>query len=264
MSRAPLRLRLARRACSATPRRRLRAQRLARRRQGARLDRRLRRRRAARVHRRLVAADRRALPRPAAGRRQRAAVRDRAGHAGLDRRGDARRHAGLLARAAGGRTTPSRSSAGPRLRALRAWVGRARLPARPLRAHRARACRTTSSTTRPGSRRSRWRVRAATAIGCAPRAFAYTALGGSLDNLGSPEAIVAIVRPRRDGRRRPARCGAATCARRPTELGALDLEQARRPGRPLGRPAVMPTRWPRLAPAELDDARGRRRRSAPR
>jgi uncharacterized membrane protein YdjX (TVP38/TMEM64 family) len=34
---------------------------------------------------------------------------------------------------------------------------------------------------------------AATAIGVAPRAFAYTALGGSLDNLASPEAIVAYV-----------------------------------------------------------------------
>ncbi|MGI8557323.1 MAG: TVP38/TMEM64 family protein [Solirubrobacteraceae bacterium] len=33
---------------------------------------------------------------------------------------------------------------------------------------------------------------AATAIGVAPRAFAYTALGGSLGNLGSPEAIVAV------------------------------------------------------------------------
>jgi uncharacterized membrane protein YdjX (TVP38/TMEM64 family) len=32
----------------------------------------------------------------------------------------------------------------------------------------------------------------ATAIGIAPRAFAYTALGGSLNDLGSPEAIVAI------------------------------------------------------------------------
>jgi uncharacterized membrane protein YdjX (TVP38/TMEM64 family) len=32
----------------------------------------------------------------------------------------------------------------------------------------------------------------ATAIGCAPRAFAYTALGGSLDDLGSPEALVAF------------------------------------------------------------------------
>lgn len=33
---------------------------------------------------------------------------------------------------------------------------------------------------------------AATAIGVAPRAFAYTALGGSLDDLTSPEAIIAI------------------------------------------------------------------------
>jgi uncharacterized membrane protein YdjX (TVP38/TMEM64 family) len=34
---------------------------------------------------------------------------------------------------------------------------------------------------------------AATALGAAPRAFAYTALGGSLDNLRSPEAIAAVV-----------------------------------------------------------------------
>lgn len=34
---------------------------------------------------------------------------------------------------------------------------------------------------------------AATALGCAPRAFAYTALGGSIDDLGSPEAIAAFV-----------------------------------------------------------------------
>ena len=33
---------------------------------------------------------------------------------------------------------------------------------------------------------------AATAIGCAPRAFAYTALGGSINDLSRPEAIVAI------------------------------------------------------------------------
>jgi uncharacterized membrane protein YdjX (TVP38/TMEM64 family) len=33
---------------------------------------------------------------------------------------------------------------------------------------------------------------AATAIGCAPRAFAYAALGGSLDDLSSPEAVVAF------------------------------------------------------------------------
>ena len=33
---------------------------------------------------------------------------------------------------------------------------------------------------------------AATAIGTAPRAFAYTALGGSLGNLRSPEAAIAV------------------------------------------------------------------------
>jgi uncharacterized membrane protein YdjX (TVP38/TMEM64 family) len=61
----------------------------------------------------------------------------------------------------------------------------------------------------------------ATAIGVAPRAFAYTALGGSLDDLGSPEAIVAfaviavmgvggLVLARRDVRRRSrARAAAA-------------------------------------------------------
>ena len=33
---------------------------------------------------------------------------------------------------------------------------------------------------------------AATALGAAPRAFAYTALGGSLSDLSSPEALVAV------------------------------------------------------------------------
>jgi uncharacterized membrane protein YdjX (TVP38/TMEM64 family) len=33
---------------------------------------------------------------------------------------------------------------------------------------------------------------AATAIGVAPRAFAYTALGGSLGDLTSPEALIAV------------------------------------------------------------------------
>jgi uncharacterized membrane protein YdjX (TVP38/TMEM64 family) len=33
---------------------------------------------------------------------------------------------------------------------------------------------------------------AATAIGCAPRAFAYTALGGSFGDFGSPETVVAL------------------------------------------------------------------------
>jgi uncharacterized membrane protein YdjX (TVP38/TMEM64 family) len=34
---------------------------------------------------------------------------------------------------------------------------------------------------------------AATALGVAPRAFAYAALGGNLDDLGSPEAVAALV-----------------------------------------------------------------------
>ena len=37
-----------------------------------------------------------------------------------------------------------------------------------------------------------WTFVLATVIGVAPRAFAYTALGGSIGNLGSPAAIVAI------------------------------------------------------------------------
>jgi uncharacterized membrane protein YdjX (TVP38/TMEM64 family) len=34
---------------------------------------------------------------------------------------------------------------------------------------------------------------AGTAIGAAPKVFAYTALGGSLGDLDSPEAVIAIV-----------------------------------------------------------------------
>jgi uncharacterized membrane protein YdjX (TVP38/TMEM64 family) len=34
---------------------------------------------------------------------------------------------------------------------------------------------------------------AATALGAAPRAFAYTALGGSLGDLRSPEAAIAVI-----------------------------------------------------------------------
>ena len=37
-----------------------------------------------------------------------------------------------------------------------------------------------------------WQMAAGTAVGAAPRAFAYTALGGSLDDLTSPLALVAI------------------------------------------------------------------------
>jgi uncharacterized membrane protein YdjX (TVP38/TMEM64 family) len=83
--------------------------------------------------------------------------------------------------------------AGPRLGALSAWVGRrgflsvlyARIaPGVPYSLVNYAAGLT------PILLRS---FVAATAIGVAPRAFAYTALGGSLGDLGSPEAIVAIV-----------------------------------------------------------------------
>jgi uncharacterized membrane protein YdjX (TVP38/TMEM64 family) len=80
----------------------------------------------------------------------------------------------------------------PRLQALRAWVGRrgflsvlyARIaPGIPYNLVNYAAGLS------PVTLRA---FVAATAIGCAPRAFAYTALGGSLGNLGSPEALVAF------------------------------------------------------------------------
>lgn len=82
--------------------------------------------------------------------------------------------------------------AGPRLEALRAWVGRrgfltvlyARIaPGVPYTLVNYAAGLT------PIALRS---FVAATAVGCAPRAFAYTALGGSLGNLRSPEALIAV------------------------------------------------------------------------
>ena len=83
--------------------------------------------------------------------------------------------------------------AGPRLAALRAWVGRrgfltvlyARIaPGVPYTLVNSAAGLT------PILLRS---FVAATAIGVAPRAFAYTALGGSLGDLTSPEALAAVV-----------------------------------------------------------------------
>ncbi|HEU4974480.1 MAG TPA: TVP38/TMEM64 family protein [Baekduia sp.] len=82
---------------------------------------------------------------------------------------------------------------GPRLRTLRAWIGRrgfvsvlyARIvPGMPYNLVNYAAGLS------PVALRA---FAAATALGCAPRAFAYTALGGSLDDLGSPEAIIALV-----------------------------------------------------------------------
>lgn len=82
---------------------------------------------------------------------------------------------------------------GPRLRALRAFVGRrgflsilyARIvPGVPY------SLVNYAAGLSPVTLRA---FTAATALGCAPRAFAYTALGGSIDDLGSPEAIAAFV-----------------------------------------------------------------------
>jgi len=82
--------------------------------------------------------------------------------------------------------------AGPRIGALRDWVGRrgflsvlyARLtPGVPYHLVNYAAGLT------PIPLRT---FAAATAIGASPRAFAYTALGGNLDNLRSPEAVVAV------------------------------------------------------------------------
>ncbi len=82
--------------------------------------------------------------------------------------------------------------AGPRVHALRAWVGRrgfltvlyARIaPGVPYTLVNYAAGLTPIAL---GA------FVAATAIGVAPRAFAYTALGGSLGDLTSPEALVAI------------------------------------------------------------------------
>jgi len=82
--------------------------------------------------------------------------------------------------------------AGPRIRGLRAWVGRrgfltvlyARIaPGVPYTLVNYGAGLT------PVALRS---FVAATAIGVAPRAFAYTALGGSLGDLRSPEGLAAV------------------------------------------------------------------------
>jgi uncharacterized membrane protein YdjX (TVP38/TMEM64 family) len=81
---------------------------------------------------------------------------------------------------------------GPRLRALRAWVGRrgflsvlyARIaPGIPY------SLVNYAAGLSPVALRA---FVAATAVGCAPRAFAYTALGGSFGDLGSPETVIAI------------------------------------------------------------------------
>ena len=80
---------------------------------------------------------------------------------------------------------------------------------------------------------------AATALGAAPRAFAYTALGGSFGNWRSPETLVAVIGAGGDGGGRPR----AAAARGQTSWICSRLVV---PGFPDGRPAVIPTRSPGL------------------
>lgn len=82
--------------------------------------------------------------------------------------------------------------AGPRVRAIEAWVSRRGFLA-VLYARIAPAMPFALVSYAAGLSRVRLRdFVGATALGAAPRAFAYTALGGSLKNLTSPEAIVAV------------------------------------------------------------------------
>jgi uncharacterized membrane protein YdjX (TVP38/TMEM64 family) len=82
--------------------------------------------------------------------------------------------------------------AGPRLQALRAWVG-ARGFLSVLYARIAPGMPYNLVNYAAGLTPILLRAFvAATAIGVAPRAFAYTALGGSLGDLTSPEALVAV------------------------------------------------------------------------
>jgi uncharacterized membrane protein YdjX (TVP38/TMEM64 family) len=83
--------------------------------------------------------------------------------------------------------------AGPRVRALRAWVGRRGFLS-VLYARIAPGVPYTLVNYAAGLAPIRLRsFVAATAIGCSPRAFAYTALGGSLGDLRSPEVLAAGV-----------------------------------------------------------------------
>lgn len=83
--------------------------------------------------------------------------------------------------------------AGPRILALRDWIGRRGFLS-VLYARIAPGVPYTLVNYAAGLTPVALRTfAAATAIGVAPRAFAYTALGGSLNNLRSPEAIAAVV-----------------------------------------------------------------------
>ena len=158
----------------------------------ARRDRPARRRRRAGVHPLQRPAGLRAVSRPAAGGRQRPAVRHRARHPGRDRVGDARRRDRVLHRALRRPRRGRRRSPASGWR--RAGVDRAaRLLGRALRADRARRAVLARQLRRGPDPCLAAGLRGGRPRSAAPAAFAYTALGGSLDDLTSPEAIVAVV-----------------------------------------------------------------------
>ena len=157
----------------------------------------------------------RAVPRAAAGGRERAAVRHGGRDADRDRRRDGRRKRRLLRSRGASAAAAVDELSGHRVRVVQDWIaGRgflAVLYARilPLMPFTPRQLRRG-----PDARAARV-FAAATAIGCAPRAFAWVALGGSLADLGSAEAIDRLRGAGRDGARRagggePRRAGAAT------------------------------------------------------
>ena len=181
--------------------------------------------------------------------------------------GDARRDAGVLPRRAGGRTT--RSSRSPARGSRRCARGSGAAASSPCSTRGSRrACPYTLVNYAAGpdagraARRSPPRRRSA----CAPRAFAYTALGGSLGDLGSPEALVAIgvlvvmaVVGLVPGGATSARSG-ARAARVRTGLELLDLEQARRPGLAAGQPGGDADALARACTSRARRRGGRRRR----
>ena len=131
------------------------------------------------------------FPGPLLAGRQRAAVRDRARLPGDARVRRARRVLAFsISRCVAGDAVEQ--LAGPRLTAIEELRQPPRLRVGALRADRpGRAVLARQLRRRADADPARG-VRAATALGTAPRAFAYTALGGSLGNLRSPEAAIAV------------------------------------------------------------------------
>jgi uncharacterized membrane protein YdjX (TVP38/TMEM64 family) len=178
----------------------------------------------------------------------------------------------LLARGAAGDVIAA--TGGPRLRRVAEWIGRrgfrsvlyARImPGLPYSAVNYAAGLT------PVRLRA---FIAATALGAAPRTYAYAALGGHIDDLTSPAALIAggvivgmallgvglALRARAHSDvpslRRLLRGTAAARTRDRDHSEHLNLQQARRPGPPARQPGGDTDAVAGLAPAELEHAAG--------